>query len=110
LRNTTADTSLADADLINAYANLLQVSEHGVRVIAPDVGGGFGGKASLYQEEIVIAVYAEAIFTGIADVLEEAGIVGGNVQELIHGTTTVRHCVYPLLRRPPDAAPLERAR
>src|SRR5262249_60664432 len=25
---------------------------------APDVGGGFGGKASLYQEEILVAVLA----------------------------------------------------
>jgi len=25
---------------------------HGIRVVAPDVGGGFGGKASLYPEEV----------------------------------------------------------
>jgi carbon-monoxide dehydrogenase large subunit len=31
---------------------------HSVRVVAPDVGGGFGGKASLYQEEILAAVLA----------------------------------------------------
>ena len=29
-----------------------------MRVIASDVGGGFGGKASLYQEEILVAVLA----------------------------------------------------
>ena len=29
-----------------------------LHVVAPDVGCGFGGKASLYQEEIVVAVVA----------------------------------------------------
>src|SRR5580704_10657247 len=29
---------------------------HSVRVVAADVGGGFGGKASLYPEEIVVSV------------------------------------------------------
>jgi carbon-monoxide dehydrogenase large subunit len=39
-------------------AELLKLPGHSVRVIAPDVGGGFGGKASLYQEEILVAVLA----------------------------------------------------
>lgn len=30
----------------------------GVRVVAPDVGGGFGGKGSLYQEEVLVAALA----------------------------------------------------
>jgi carbon-monoxide dehydrogenase large subunit len=38
--------------------DLLKVPGHSVRVVAPDVGGGFGGKASLYQEEIVVSVLA----------------------------------------------------
>ena len=33
-------------------ADLLEVPGHSVRVVAPDVGGGFGGEASLYPEEI----------------------------------------------------------
>ena len=32
-----------------------------IRVVAPDVGGGFGGKASLYPEEILIAVLARRL-------------------------------------------------
>jgi carbon-monoxide dehydrogenase large subunit len=32
-------------------ADLLDMPGHSVRVVAADVGGGFGGKASLYQEE-----------------------------------------------------------
>ena len=39
-------------------ADLLDMSGHSVRVVAPDVGGGFGGKASVYQEEILVAVLA----------------------------------------------------
>jgi len=37
--------------------------------------------------------YAEAIFAGIGDVLQEAGIAGGNVNELIHGTTVATNAV-----------------
>jgi len=39
-------------------ADLLEVPGHSLHVVAPDVGGGFGGKASLYPEEIVVAVLA----------------------------------------------------
>ena len=36
-------------------ADTLDLPENKVRVIAPDVGGGFGAKAALYPEEIVVA-------------------------------------------------------
>jgi len=39
-------------------ADLLAMPGHRIRVVAPDVGGGFGGKASLYPEEILVAVLA----------------------------------------------------
>ena len=39
-------------------ADLLKMPGRSVRVVASDVGGGFGGKGSLYQEEIVVAVLA----------------------------------------------------
>src|SRR6202045_261000 len=42
-------------------ADLLGMPGHSVRVVAPDVGGGFGGKASLYPEEIVVAVLARRL-------------------------------------------------
>jgi aerobic carbon-monoxide dehydrogenase large subunit len=38
-----------------AIAELLGVDERQVRVVAPDVGGGFGPKARLYPEEIIMA-------------------------------------------------------
>jgi carbon-monoxide dehydrogenase large subunit len=38
-----------------AAAFVLGLPEHKVRVIAPDVGGGFGSKIFLYNEEIIMA-------------------------------------------------------
>jgi N-methylhydantoinase A len=37
--------------------------------------------------------YAQAIFAGIAEVLQEAGVEGGNVKELIHGTTVATKAI-----------------
>ncbi len=39
-------------------ATCLQLPEHRVRVIAPDIGGSFGQKACLYQEEVLVAYAA----------------------------------------------------
>ena len=36
-------------------AMLLRLPEHAIRVVADDVGGGFGSKSRVYQEEILIA-------------------------------------------------------
>jgi carbon-monoxide dehydrogenase large subunit len=38
--------------LLSAY--VLQIPEHKVRVIAPDVGGGFGSKINLYPEDAAV--------------------------------------------------------
>jgi carbon-monoxide dehydrogenase large subunit len=37
---------------------LTGIEERDIRVIAPDVGGGFGGKSNLYPEEIILAAMA----------------------------------------------------
>jgi len=42
-------------------AFVLGLPEHKVRVIAPDVGGGFGSKIFLYNEEVVVTWAARAI-------------------------------------------------
>ncbi len=39
-------------------AEVLDLPEHRIRVIAPEVGGGFGCKAGLYDEEILVAFAA----------------------------------------------------
>jgi aerobic carbon-monoxide dehydrogenase large subunit len=54
---TTQNPFLSRADL----ASVLGFPEHKLRVIAPDVGGGFGVKGPLYREEIVAAVLAREI-------------------------------------------------
>jgi carbon-monoxide dehydrogenase large subunit len=42
-------------------ADHLGVAERSVRVIAPDVGGGFGPKCSLYPEEVAIPLAAQKL-------------------------------------------------
>jgi carbon-monoxide dehydrogenase large subunit len=54
---TTQNPFLARADL----ATVLGFPEHKLRVIAPDVGGGFGVKGPVYREEIVAAVLARQL-------------------------------------------------
>ena len=39
-------------------AIILGISEKKIRVVAPDVGGAFGGKASLYPEDALVALAA----------------------------------------------------
>ena len=45
----------------DALATALDLPGHRVRVVAPDVGGGFGGKASLYPEEIFVCAAARRL-------------------------------------------------
>jgi len=54
---TTQNPFLSRADL----AAVLGFPEHKLRVIAPDVGGGFGVKGPLYREEIVGAALAREL-------------------------------------------------
>jgi carbon-monoxide dehydrogenase large subunit len=44
----------------NMLAELLDLPEGSVRVIAPDVGGGFGVKAVLYPEDVAVCLMARA--------------------------------------------------
>jgi len=41
-----------------ALAEILDIEERRIRVVSPDVGGGFGPKARLYPEEIILAALA----------------------------------------------------
>jgi carbon-monoxide dehydrogenase large subunit len=45
----------------NMIAELLELPEGSVRVIAPDVGGGFGVKAVLYSEDVALCMIAMAL-------------------------------------------------
>lgn len=42
----------------SAFADALKIPEHRIRVIAPEVGGGFGSKIMVYPEEFIIAATA----------------------------------------------------
>ena len=44
--------------LRDALREVFGLAEHRIRVIAPDVGGGFGVKQEIYPEEIVLALLA----------------------------------------------------
>jgi carbon-monoxide dehydrogenase large subunit len=45
----------------NALSEALGMTGQRLRVIAPEVGGGFGGKASLYPEELLVAFAARKL-------------------------------------------------
>ncbi len=45
----------------DALAAALDIPGHQIRVVAPDVGGGFGGKGSLYPEEIFVCAAARQL-------------------------------------------------
>ena len=45
----------------NALAAVLGIPDHRVRVIAPDVGGGFGSKGCAYREEVLTAHLARIL-------------------------------------------------
>jgi len=45
----------------DALSAAFEVPGHKVRVVAPDVGGGFGGKGSLYPEEIFVCAVARQL-------------------------------------------------
>ncbi len=47
--------------LRDALADLMDMPEHLVRVIAPDVGGGFGAKSSLHPEELTVCALARML-------------------------------------------------
>ncbi|MEM7091521.1 MAG: xanthine dehydrogenase family protein molybdopterin-binding subunit [Actinomycetota bacterium] len=45
----------------NLIADLVGLAESSIRVIAPDVGGGFGVKAVLYPEDLALCLMAKAM-------------------------------------------------
>ncbi|MGH7339722.1 MAG: xanthine dehydrogenase family protein molybdopterin-binding subunit, partial [Candidatus Rokuibacteriota bacterium] len=47
--------------LRTVLAQLLRIDESRIRVVAPDVGGGFGVKGQLYPEEVAVCVAALAL-------------------------------------------------
>ena len=48
-------------DVRGFLAHLLGLNENQVRVVSPDVGGGFGCKHLMYPEEVVIAAISRVL-------------------------------------------------
>src|SRR5215470_7225641 len=55
---TVYSTTQVPGIIRDCLSEALDMPGHRLRVIAPDVGGGFGGKASLYPEEIFVCAAA----------------------------------------------------
>ena len=60
-RSRSARPPSAPGLVRDVLTDLLGMPEHRIRVIATDVGGGFGAKASLYPEEIATCVMARRL-------------------------------------------------
>ncbi len=58
---TLTSTTQIPGIVRDALAELLEMPGHSVRVVAPDVGGGFGGKGSLYGEEVALAALSRKL-------------------------------------------------
>jgi carbon-monoxide dehydrogenase large subunit len=58
-RRTTVWTSTQMPNLVHGYiVELLGCDENGIRIVTPDVGGGFGPKFLFYSEEVVVTLAA----------------------------------------------------
>jgi len=67
-------------------ADLLEIPGHSIRVVAPDVGGGFGGKASLYPEEVLVSVLARKLGRTVrwnGDRLEDIATTSHGFDEIV---------------------------
>ncbi len=70
----------------DALAQLLDLPGQRIRVVAPDVGGGFGGKGSLYAEEIVVAALARRLgrpVKWVSDRLEDLSSTSQGFDEIV---------------------------
>ena len=70
----------------NGLAEALDMPGHQLRVVAPEVGGGFGGKASLYPEELLVAVAARKLGRSVkwtSDRMEDLAATSHGFDEII---------------------------
>ncbi|GGH62978.1 molybdopterin-dependent oxidoreductase [Frigidibacter albus] len=70
----------------DVLSGCLGLSSHQLRVIAPDVGGSFGGKGSLYSEEMLVCLLARKLqrpVKYVADRLEDLAAMSQAFDELI---------------------------
>jgi aerobic carbon-monoxide dehydrogenase large subunit len=58
---TLHSTSQIPGIVRDALVEMLDLPGNRLRVVAPDVGGGFGGKGALYPEEILVCIIARQL-------------------------------------------------
>jgi carbon-monoxide dehydrogenase large subunit len=76
----------------DALADLLGLPGNRLQVMAPDVGGGFGGKTSLYQEEMLVCVLARKTGRAVkwtGDRLEDLLATSQAFDERVHAELAV---------------------
>jgi aerobic carbon-monoxide dehydrogenase large subunit len=69
----------------NELATMLGLPQHGVRVVAPDVGGGFGAKASFYPEFLLTAELSRRLRRPVKYVETRSE----NMVSMVHGRAQV---------------------
>jgi carbon-monoxide dehydrogenase large subunit len=75
--------------LRDCLVELLDIPGNRLRVIAPDVGGGFGGKGSIYPEEILVCLlsrYFEKPVKWTSDRLEDLSSTSQGFDEIVEAT------------------------
>ncbi len=83
---TLHSTTQVPGIIRDALVEILDLPGHRVRVVAPDVGGGFGGKCSLYPEEILAAALARRLgrpVKWVGDRLEDLASTGQAFDEAV---------------------------
>jgi carbon-monoxide dehydrogenase large subunit len=83
---TLYSTTQVPGIIRDSIAEALDLPGHRLRVIAPDVGGAFGGKASLYPEEIFACAAARRLRRPIkwtSDRMEDFATTGHAFDEII---------------------------
>jgi aerobic carbon-monoxide dehydrogenase large subunit len=83
---TLYSTTQVPGIIRDGIAEALDLPGHRLRVIAPDVGGGFGGKASLYPEEIFVCAAARQLRRPVkwtSDRMEDFAATGHAFDEII---------------------------
>jgi carbon-monoxide dehydrogenase large subunit len=75
--------------LRDCLVELLDIPGNRLRVVAPDVGGGFGGKGSIYPEEILVCLLSKHFEKPIkwtSDRLEDLSSTSQGFDEIVEAT------------------------
>jgi carbon-monoxide dehydrogenase large subunit len=78
----------------DALAQALDLPGNRLRVVAPDVGGGFGGKGSLYPEEIFVSLAARHLGRTVkwtADRMEDFASTSQAFDEIVDAELALNH-------------------